>query len=71
MAEKRYNVIFNGEIEKGRNIDDVKKNLLAVAKISEKQVNHLFSEPCVIVKKGADENTASKYKAIFKKAGAI
>jgi len=70
MAE-HYNVVFKGETTPGEDMDDVKKRLMDVLKISGESAENLFSGRQVIIKKDVTAATAEKYKTVFESAGAI
>ena len=66
-----YNVVFEGNISNGYQIQDVKKNLSELFKIDEKKVDILFNKPRVVLKKGLDYESALKYTKVLQKTGAI
>ena len=71
MAAQRYDIIFAGEISQDAHLTDVKKNLAALFKVSEKRVERMFTGKPVVIKKHLDYETAVKYSQALKKAGAI
>lgn len=71
MAEELYDLMFCGEIVKGFELAQVKKNLQQLFRISEAQVDVLFSGKDVPLKKGLDADMANKYRVAMKKAGAL
>ena len=71
MAEELYDLMFRGEIIKGFELPQVKKNLQQLFRISEAQVSVLFSGKDVPLKKRLDADMANKYRVAMKKAGAI
>lgn len=68
---KRYNLVFDGSIMEGENIEKVKKNIAALLKIDETQIGRFFTKEPVTIKKDVDNATALKIKKAFEKAGAI
>ena len=71
MSDKRFAVVFTGKIVAGVDLALVKTNLAQLFKIQAEQVTRLFTGKPVTVKKGLDEETAKKYQAALKKAGAL
>ena len=69
MAAQRYDIIFAGEISQDAHLTDVKKNLAALFKVSEKRVERMFTGKPVVIKKHLDYETAVKYSQALKKAG--
>ncbi len=65
-----YRVIFNGDVVKGRNPDEVKKSLRQILNIDITQIERLFSGEKMVIKKDVDLNTCEKVAARFKQAGA-
>ena len=68
---KRYNLVFDGSIMEGENIEKVKKNIAALLKIDETQIGRFFTKKPVVIKKDVGKETALKFKKAFEKAGAI
>jgi len=66
-----YNVVFEGNISSGYQLQDVKRNLADLFKLDEKKVDILFSKPQVVLKKGLDHDSAQKYRKALLKTGAI
>jgi hypothetical protein len=66
-----YKLVFDGTISDGYQVEDVKKNLAAVLKANENQIDLLFSKPEVIIKKNMDYESAAKYQKAMQKAGTI
>ena len=66
-----YNVVFEGSISSGYQIQDVKRNLAELFKIDEKKADILFEKPRVVLKKGLDYESALKYTKAIQKTGAI
>jgi hypothetical protein len=71
MDTKTYNVIFEGQLSGDKDIADVKRQLAALFKMNATQVEALFTGKPVAIKRGVDADTAKKYAAAFKNAGAI
>jgi hypothetical protein len=71
MTEASYRLIFEGKISPGQEKERVKKNLRSLLKITEKQVEDLFSGKPFVLKKQVNGETAHKAKTAFRKVGAI
>lgn len=71
MEKTSYNIIFRGEIAEGQDIEEVKKNLAALFKVTDEKIEQLFSGRPVRIKKKVDHATANKYKEAMEKAGAL
>ena len=71
MEKASYNIIFRGEIAEGQDIDEVKKNMAALFKVSDEKTEQLFSKRAVNIKKSVDHATTLKYKEAIEKAGAL
>lgn len=70
MSEKRYNVIFQGELVGGADLAAVKENIARLFKMDMQKVEALFSGKKVVLRKDADQATAMKLRAAMKQAGA-
>ena len=70
MTDKRYNIVFEGEIVAGAKIEAVKQNLAKLFRMEPAKVEALFSGKKVVLKKDADQATAMKFRAALKQAGA-
>jgi hypothetical protein len=66
-----YKLVFDGTISDGYQEADVKKNLAALLKANETQIDLLFSKPEVIIKKNMDYDSAMKYQKAMQKAGTV
>lgn len=71
MSEARFNVVFAGETVAGADPARVRENLAAAFRMDVSKVEALFSGKRVVVKKGADQATAMKFRAVMKQAGAL
>lgn len=71
MDTKSYHVVFEGQITGEKDLADVKRQLAALFKMNAAQVESLFGGKPVIIKRDVDAQTAQKYAAAFKKAGAV
>jgi hypothetical protein len=66
-----YKLVFDGTISDGYQVEDVKKNLAALLKAKETQIELLFSKPEVIIKKNMNYDSAMKYQKAMQKAGTV
>jgi|GEM_PF-4471614 len=71
MKNQPCNVVFDGTIEPGRDVDEVKKGLASLFKKDVSEISHFFSGDPVVMKKNIDPATAAKYQAALRRAGAI
>lgn len=69
MSSERFNLVFSGELVRGADLAQSKKNLGQLFKISGAKVDALFSGKAVTLKKNLDFATANKYRVAIKKAG--
>ncbi len=66
-----YNLIFQGEIIAGASLEEVKTNVARLFKADTAKTATLFSGKTIIIKRNLDSDSARKYLAILKKAGAV
>jgi len=71
MNQARYDVIFSGTIADGLDIAVVKDRIAKLFKTDASQVDRLFSGNTVVIKRQTDEQTARKYHAAMRQAGAL
>ena len=71
MAAQRYRVIFEGEILKGLQVEEVKRGLATLFKASEDKIERFFSGKRLAIKKDVDHETAMKYLKAFERVGAL
>ncbi|MFO7593979.1 MAG: hypothetical protein R6X15_08070 [Pseudomonadota bacterium] len=71
MSERRYDVLFSGQLVEGAALDKVKANVAKLFKVEVAKVEGLFSGNPVAIKKGVNEEVAKKYLIAMKKAGAL
>ena len=69
MSEQKFQVVVNGTLTKGAQLDQTKQNIAKLFKTSLDKVEPMFSGKTLAVKKGLDEATAQKYKAAIVKSG--
>lgn len=64
-----YNLVFSGELVRGADPEQARRNIGQLFKISDEKVQALFSGKPVVLKKNLDFATANKYRVAIKKAG--
>ena len=67
----RFNLIFRGEIQPGKDAGNVKKRLRTFLKTDAEAIERLFSGEPVAVRKDVDAATGHKFEKVFSTAGAI
>ncbi|MFP4039295.1 MAG: TM2 domain-containing protein [Desulfosudaceae bacterium] len=70
-TDKKYQVLFYGEISPGADIEQVKDNLAKAFKADRDQIEALFTGQKKVVKKNASRSAGLKIKRIFESAGAV
>jgi uncharacterized membrane protein required for colicin V production len=71
MTQAQYRVVFHGQVDADRDVDEVKHNIGVLFKTSGDQVDRLFAKPTVVIKRGVDYQVAMSYKSALQKAGAV
>ena len=71
MAEKRFAVVFSGQIVDGADGAQVRKNLANLFNVEAAKIEAMFSGKPVLIKKDLDEAKARGYQAALAKAGAV
>lgn len=66
-----YNLIFQGKIIAGASLDEVKSKVARLFKADAKKTAALFSGQSIVIKKNLDSESAKKYLAVLKQAGAV
>ena len=66
-----YQLVFDGTISDGYQVEDVKKNMAGLLKANATQIERLFSKQEVILKKGMDYDSAMQYQKALQKAGTV
>ena len=67
----QYQLVFNGTVADGHNLNEVKRNLASLFKIDETKIEKLFSSLPIVVKRNVDYDGAIKAQRVLRKAGAI
>lgn len=69
MAQENYDLVFRGELVRGAELAQAKRNIAQLFKVDNTKVESLFSGKAIVLKKGLDFATANKYRVAIKKAG--
>ena len=64
-----YRLVFRGEVLEGQHRAVVRRRLTELMRLSEPQVEKLFSGDPVVLKSDVDRKTAARYQTLFKQAG--
>lgn len=70
MAERRFDILFDGSVINGHNIADVKSNLKVLFKLDDSSIDKLFSGKPIAIKKNLDRQSATQYQTALTQAGA-
>lgn len=70
MPENSYRIIYQGKIAQGHSVEEVKRNLTSLFKLSAEKMEQLFSGRRFVVAKDVDYESAMRYKMAFETAGA-
>ena len=70
MADRRFNLLFSGQILSDFDIAVVKQNLVTQLKLTEDRVEKLFSGRLLTIKKNMSEADALRFQELFATAGA-
>jgi hypothetical protein len=68
---RNYQLIFDGTITDGHQVEDVKKKLAGLLKANATQIEQLFTKQEVVLKKGMDYDSAVRYQKALQKAGTV
>ena len=71
MPSTTYKLVFEGKIVPEKNTGGVKKKLMSLFKSSPGDIERLFSNAPVAIKKGLDHPTALKYQKAIENSGAL
>ncbi len=67
----QYQLVFNGTLSDGHEVNEVKRNLASLFKTDETKIEQLFTRLPFVVKRNVDHDGAIKYQRVLRKAGAI
>jgi aconitate hydratase len=68
---QKYRILFNGDIEPGQDLSEVKVRLTQLFKTSPEQIEKLFTGRSVTINNNLDYTAAQEYIADLKNAGAL
>lgn len=71
MSDKKFNIVFYGDLVKGADEQAVKENVAKLFNAGEKQLAVIFSGNRVVLKKNVDSDTAIRYRGKLKQSGII
>jgi membrane associated rhomboid family serine protease len=71
MPDKRYKLVFYGQLGYGFELEEVKTNLQKLCRFDRPRVEQLFSGRAMTLKSGLTEAEAKRYKAALDRTGAI
>jgi hypothetical protein len=71
MAGARFDIQFAGELVEGADAHEVRIRLQDLFKLSEDSADRLFGGKGVTIKRGVDAATASRFREVFRDAGAL
>jgi uncharacterized protein YbjQ (UPF0145 family) len=71
MAERRFDLVFRGEVEPGQDPETVKRKLGSMLKLDRGRIETVFTGDPVVIKKGLDRKTAAKYQQAIRRTGAV
>lgn len=71
MQQEQYDLVFVGELAKGFELAQVKRNLQSLFRLDSTKIDKLFSGREVTLKKGVSLEAANNYRVAMKKAGAL
>lgn len=71
MAEKRYRIVFKGELAYGFQLEEVRTNIKGLCKYNDVTLDRFFSEHPVTLKDNLSHDLANKYKKALDQTGAV
>lgn len=71
MSDRRFEVIFRGDVVPGQSLLDVKQRLSELFGAPPAKVEQMFSGRPVVIKRDLDEEAAERYRIALKDAGAL
>jgi hypothetical protein len=66
-----YNVIFEGKVAPGKDLESVKKAMMNLLKMESQGIERIFSGRPISLKNGVNATTAEKYQKAIEAAGAF
>lgn len=71
MAGARFDILFTGEVMAGADPNAVRARIQELFKLSDEAAERLFDGRPVTIKRGVATATASRYREVFRDAGAL
>lgn len=71
MSDRRFEVIFRGDVVPGQSLMDVKRRLAELFGAPAAKVEQMFSGRPVVIKRDLDEEAAARYRVALNDAGAL
>jgi hypothetical protein len=71
ITEPRFRLVFSGRLQPSHSMEQVRQALRERFRLSDRQLDRLFSAQAVTVKRDLDAATAARYQQAFLEAGAL
>jgi type II secretory pathway pseudopilin PulG len=71
MEKQSFQIIFEGKIQEGQELSQVKQRVAELFRVSGGEVDKLFCGKTLVVRRNLSEQDALKYQQAFERAGAI
>ncbi len=71
MSNQTFDIIFSGQLIDGQDPDAARRMVGQIFKADDNQLDTLFSGNQIVIKSDVDDETATKYRVAFRKAGAL
>lgn len=71
MSSQLYRIVFDGEINRGSTLAQVKRDLAALFQADAEVIDQLFTGRPIVLKQGLDAETAIQYVSAMSRAGAV
>ena len=71
MSSQLYRVVFDGEINRGSTLAQVKRDLAALFQADAEVIDQFFTGRSIVLKQGLDAETAIQYVSAMSRAGAV
>lgn len=71
MPKEHFDIVFCGKLLEGQDPASVQERVGHIFKASQRQLERLFSGRPIAIKKAVDMETASRYRLVFRQAGAL
>src|SRR3989344_178697 len=71
MSSQLYRIVFDGEINRGSTLAQVKLDLAAMFQADAEVIDQLFTGRPIVLKQGLDAEAAIQYVSAMSRAGAV